>query len=213
MPIHDWTKVPAGKFHDFHGTWITTLKMALTRGVLPEGYVAETEQTAVDYKGEVVTLRSEAGKPPGMTSGVGISAVLHPPQTKIHSKSLEAAQAPPTRNIAIRDDYNDELVAVIEIVSPGNKDGRAKMDAFKDKCQDLIRNGIHILIVDLFPPGRFDPLGVHQLVWDSFGPADADLQPGCDRLLASYRAGIFPDAYVEPVSVGAEMKPMALFLT
>lgn len=29
MPIHDWTKVNAGIFHDFHHDWITMIKRAL----------------------------------------------------------------------------------------------------------------------------------------------------------------------------------------
>ena len=29
MPIHDWTRVPAGIFHDFHHGWIEEAKRAL----------------------------------------------------------------------------------------------------------------------------------------------------------------------------------------
>jgi hypothetical protein len=34
MPIHDWTRVDAGTFHDFHQAWITHLKETLNDGVL-----------------------------------------------------------------------------------------------------------------------------------------------------------------------------------
>ena len=40
MPTHDWTGVDAGIFHDFHHEWISTIKRALNRGVLPPGYYA-----------------------------------------------------------------------------------------------------------------------------------------------------------------------------
>jgi hypothetical protein len=37
MPVHDWTQVTAGTFHDFHKAWITELRNALNGGVLPGG--------------------------------------------------------------------------------------------------------------------------------------------------------------------------------
>jgi len=40
MPIHDWTRVPAGTCHFFHQRWISALADALNAGGLPEGYFA-----------------------------------------------------------------------------------------------------------------------------------------------------------------------------
>ena len=37
-------------------------------------------------------------------------------------------------------------------VSPGNKDSRAALRDFVEKTVDCLRKGIHVLIVDLFPP-------------------------------------------------------------
>ncbi len=48
MPIHDWTRVDAGIFHDFHTVWIGYLRTALNEGLLPEGYYALAEQHARD---------------------------------------------------------------------------------------------------------------------------------------------------------------------
>jgi hypothetical protein len=38
MPIHDWTRVEAGDFHDFHQCWVVEIRNALNRGLLPPGY-------------------------------------------------------------------------------------------------------------------------------------------------------------------------------
>ena len=46
MPIHDWTRVDAGIFHDFHHTWITEIKRVLNSGLLPPDYYALAEQIA-----------------------------------------------------------------------------------------------------------------------------------------------------------------------
>lgn len=43
MPVHDWSRVPAGVFHTFHQDWTVELYRALNRGVLPPGYAALTD--------------------------------------------------------------------------------------------------------------------------------------------------------------------------
>jgi hypothetical protein len=40
MPVHDWTAVEAGTFHDFHVTWVPEIKKVLNSGLLPQGYYA-----------------------------------------------------------------------------------------------------------------------------------------------------------------------------
>jgi len=59
MPVHAWTRVTAGTFHDFHTAWITELRNALNGGVLPEGYYALGEQRAGDVSPDVLTLHAE----------------------------------------------------------------------------------------------------------------------------------------------------------
>lgn len=46
MPIHDWTRVEAGIFHDFHQKWARAIKPALNSGLLPPDYYALLEQVA-----------------------------------------------------------------------------------------------------------------------------------------------------------------------
>ncbi len=42
MPIHNWTRVGPGVFHDFHNAWITEIRNALNGGVLPADYLEDT---------------------------------------------------------------------------------------------------------------------------------------------------------------------------
>ena len=44
MPVHDWTRVSGGTFHDFHYSWVLEIKRALKRGLLPKGYYVMAEQ-------------------------------------------------------------------------------------------------------------------------------------------------------------------------
>jgi hypothetical protein len=104
------------------------------------------------------------------------------------------------------------VIAVIEIVSPGSKASQAEFRAFVEKSADLLRQGVHLMVIDLFPPGRRDPQGVHKAIWDQFVEEDVEFPPGKSLTLASYDAG--PDfvAYVEFVGVGDLLPDMPLFL-
>jgi hypothetical protein len=104
------------------------------------------------------------------------------------------------------------IVAVIEIVSPGNKSSRAFLRDFVDKAVDFLRQGVHLLIVDLFPPTSRDPFGIHKAIWDEINEEDFELPPRKDRILASYETGREFAAYVEPVAVGDTLADMPLFL-
>src|SRR5438105_11136011 len=70
MPIHDWTRVIHGIFHDFHHEWISTIKRALNAGLLPPGFYALAEQIAGGLGPDVLTL--DAVRPrPEQTRGNG----------------------------------------------------------------------------------------------------------------------------------------------
>lgn len=56
MPIHDWTRVGANRFHHFHQSWTVALGNALNAGRLPAGYFAMVEQKAGGPEPDVITL-------------------------------------------------------------------------------------------------------------------------------------------------------------
>ena len=103
-------------------------------------------------------------------------------------------------------------VAVIEIVSPGNKSSRADLRAFVTKSVELIRQKVHLMVIDLFPPGLHDPQGIHKAIWDEIDDARFELPPGRTLTLAAYDAGPSPVAYVDCVAVGDILPDMPLFL-
>ncbi len=47
MPLHDWTRVDDGIFHDFYLAWIAEIRRSLNKGLLPDGFYALAEQVAV----------------------------------------------------------------------------------------------------------------------------------------------------------------------
>ncbi len=56
MPIHDWTRVRANRFHHFHQSWTANLAAALNSGRLPPGFVALAEQITGGPESDVVAL-------------------------------------------------------------------------------------------------------------------------------------------------------------
>jgi hypothetical protein len=104
-------------------------------------------------------------------------------------------------------------VAVLEVVSPANKDRPSNVRELVDKVVQLLENDIHALVIDLLPPSRYDPQGLHGAIWSYFDPAGYQPPAGEPLTLASYRwDGSEPEAYVEPVAVGRPLVDMPLFL-
>ncbi len=212
MPIHDWAPVPAGLFHHFHQQWAGSICNALNAKCLPKGFYALLEQNAAGVIPNVVTLQrmpraSERREPLG-----GIAVAEAPPKTRFVSQATdEDLYAAKADRIAIYNPLGD-VVSVIELVSPGNKSSRRALRSFVDKTLDFLRQGVHVLIVDLFPPGARDPQGIHKVIWDEVREEPFELPPDKPLTLAAYAAAIQKRAYVEPVGVGDPLPDMPIFL-
>lgn len=105
------------------------------------------------------------------------------------------------------------VVAIIELVSPGNKSSRQAIRSFVEKAADILTQGIHLVIVDLFPQTPRDPQGIHKAIWDEFGDMPFDFLPDKPLTVASYIGGDSPTAYVESVGIGDLIPSIPLFLT
>jgi hypothetical protein len=85
--------------------------------------------------------------------------------------------------------------------------------SFVHKAIETIRAGIHLLIIDLFPPGPRDPQGIHPPTWDEFMEDDFALPAGQPLTLVSYVGCPGPEPFIEPTAVGAALAEMPLFLS
>jgi hypothetical protein len=211
MPIHDWTRVDAGLFHDFHQRWTAALSNALNEGGLPPDYFALVEQRIQGPIPDVLTLKLSPGRaePPSEEGGISVATVS--PRTRLVRRSDRSLYADKANRITVRHRHGD-VVAVIEIVSPGNKGGKADFQKFVQKSAELIQHGIHLLVIDLFPPGPRDPQGIHKAIWDEFEEEELEQVPGKPLTLVSYDAGPLRVAYVEMVGVGDVLPDMPIFL-
>jgi hypothetical protein len=209
MPIHDWSRIPSGLFHHFHQDWSIEITRTLNRGRLPKGLAALVEQRAGPKEADVLTI--EEYPPQYSRDTEGALKTMPRPAARIIRRTTKQIYATRANRIVIRH-HLGRIVAVIEIVSPGNKDSRAALRDFVDKTIDFLRKGIHVLIVDLFPPSQLDPFGMHKVIWDEILLEDFALPEGKERVLASYDARAEKVAYVETLGVGDELPDMPLML-
>ena len=113
MPIHDWTRVNAGIFHDFHHDWITEIARSLNRGLLPADYYALPEQIAGDFGPDVLTLsRTPVSPEPGGLDG-GIALEIAPPKVHLRMRSEAGRYAAKAKAVVIRHVSNHRIVAMI----------------------------------------------------------------------------------------------------
>jgi Protein of unknown function (DUF4058) len=211
MPVHDWTRVDAGLFHSFHQHWIPALCAALNTGGLPPDYFALAEQSIRGPIPDALTLRLAPGKGPSSGLAPAVNTATAPPRARVVRSTEVSVYARKADRVTVRHRHG-QIVAVVEIVSPGNKGSNSELRAFVQKTADLIQQGVHVLVVDLFPPTRRDPQGLHKAIWDEFEDEDFALPADKPLTLASYSAGPIKTAYVESVAVGDVLPDMPLFL-
>jgi len=213
MPIHDWTRVNPGTFHDFHGSWITHIKESLNEGLLPAGYYAMAEQHFDQMVADVLTLHvgDQEDSPSSFGDPRAVAVAEAPPRIR-HKMVAQAGSLHLRRTITVRRASNHRVVALIEIVFPANKDRVASLEQFVDKVWSALKLGVHVLVVDLFPPSTSDPNGLHGEIWKAYDSEPYTLSPEQPLTLVSYTGRRLPDAYIEPVAVGDMLVDMPLFL-
>jgi hypothetical protein len=186
MP-EDLTRVDPCIFHDFHLSWVATLHHAFNTGGLPSGFYALAEQHGNRPLAEVLALNASV-EASGLTNR--------------------------RRSVAIRHISNHRLVALIEIVSPANKDRAESVDEFVAKSVSALRVGVNLLVVDLFPPSPHGPYGVNGTIRQRLEDSDEpyDLPADEPLTLAGYAAGLRVEAFLEHVAFGTALPDMPLFL-
>jgi hypothetical protein len=149
------------------------------------------------------------------STGGAIAVAERPPKVRLTVTCEAELTAQRQRTLVIRHSSGDRIIALLEIVSPGNKDRKFSLDRFVDKAVSALRQNYHLLIVDLFPPGSHDPKGIHGAIWAAVDGVEADnysQPPDGPLTLAAYEAKPAPTAFVESVQVGSVLPEMPLFV-
>ena len=215
MPVHDWTRVEAGVFHSFHSAWITHLMGCLNGGLLPDGYYALAEQHASKRIADILTL--QVSEPVASLTASprdrGVAVADAPPKADLKLVAdANTAYRTQRRTLTIRHVSGHRVVALLEIVSPSNIDRASSVQEFADKIDSALEAGLHVLAVDLFPPGRHDPQGMHGAIWARYTSEEHQVPSARPLTLSSYVGFPVVEAYVMHLAVGVEIPEMPLFI-
>ncbi len=208
MPIHNWKGVPHAYFHAHHHAWISELLRTLNSGLLGEDFYAVVERNFETVGPDILALQKHGNQ----GGGTATRAVQPRPQLVFRTNAEFYRKKKSV--LAVKHVSEDRTVAILEIVSAGNKGGRRPFQQFLDKCIDLIDSGIHLSLVDLHPRTARDPDGIHNAIWGEMSN-DAICESPADKPLTLVSYEVAYDgtaAYVEPVGVGMDLPPMPLFL-
>ncbi len=156
MPVLDHFRPPLSlerHWHAFHAGWASTLAGRLNEAVLPSGYFAEEHvQLGPRVEIDLATYEEAASASVPRTRQSGGTRVAE-------AKKAWAPPAPAWTlpgifpdTIEVRvfsSEEGPQLVGVVELISPSNKDRPAHRQAFALKCAAYLQQGISLAIVDI----------------------------------------------------------------
>ena len=208
MPMHDWRIIESGLYHDFHGSWLFAIRDILNSGLLGDEYYALAEQVTSEFKPDVVALTKRERS---STQAPGSS-----PTVALLDQGRMTKQLRKRNRLSIRHVSHDRVVAVIELVSPGNKDDKKACADFIRKAFDLLAMRINFLYIDPFAPTNQDPNGLHARIWKKLLPKKTAHHATADQPLMSVSYGCLDhdeiQAAIERFAVGDKLPAMPLHL-
>jgi hypothetical protein len=162
MPLHDHFHRPLAEIHDwesFHSQWGSCIAADLNHR-LPKRFLASAPQHLGPFVSADVAerelLTTDADEPlngtPGKSTengGVAVAiekAVYSPPVTTLSMPM----SFPEEYRVEVRDTLRaSRILAVIELVSPGNKDDNESREAFAGKCLSYLAKGMGLVVIDI----------------------------------------------------------------
>lgn len=220
MPLRDHFHPPVSRqvsWEEIHGQWPAVIVQQL-RKQLPPGFAAgpkvhRGERIDPDHVAyELDSSRSDFSK----ESGGGVATAAW---TATEPSLAVETDIPDDDEYEVRI-YDAErertLVAVIELVSPANKDRREKRNAFVGKCAALLRAGVSVSIVDVVTTRQFN---LYAELLDFIGQSDPSLgaePPGVYAASCRWRVGerrARLETWSHVLAVGRTLPTLPLWLT
>ena len=224
MPLRDHFRLPVWKkasWEGFHGGWPMCIIFRLNP-LLPEEFTAEPRaHLGSYYEIDVSAYEEDEPKKSWLASASEPGGVA----------TATVTSAPPEPTLVIDADLADhydyevlvydqsrarQLVAAIEIVSPGNKDRPESRRAFATKCAALLQQGVCVSIVDLVTTRNFNLYAELLAFIDRSDPAFAPSPPPIYAVTCRARMiGQAPklEAWAYPMAVGMPLPQLPIWLS
>lgn len=190
MPLLDHFRPPIGRrlpWRTLHAGWLAELAIRLNK-TLPPGFVAlESVQVGGRFELDIGTYeeddRDASASPNGPTGGVAVAPAVWTPPAAVGSFPVVF---PDSFELRVYDsDTSGTLVALIELVSPSNKDRKTERQAFAAKCAAYLGAGASVVVMDAVTTRRAN---LHnEIVRLLDAPPSLELAPDTQQYAAAYR--------------------------
>jgi hypothetical protein len=166
MPLLDHFREPvpiARKWESFHSYFAVAIGAYLNR-TFPDRFLAAVQMhPGSGVEADVAEFDIGPAVPVnGPVGGVGLLTYAPPAATGEFSIAF-----PDDFEVPVLDSQRENrLVAVVELVSEGNKDRPEKRQAFAAKCATYLHRGIGVVVFDPIYPRRFN---LHNTLIDALG--------------------------------------------
>jgi len=136
---------PQRAWESFHSRWANSIADELHR-VLPQRYFAEVHaHLGGQVEADVAEFEGPAAAGNGAAGGVAVQTWAPPAAAMVMPAAF-----PDDLEVQVRDQTDDaRLVAVVELVSPRNKDRDDSRRAFAAKCAAYLQRGVGLVVIDI----------------------------------------------------------------
>ena len=155
MPVHDWSRVEHGIFHDFHQAWTIGIRNGLNGGALAGRLLCASRASGCRSgpgRSDVAALVTERERPAAVDWQWPMRR--HAPRTSCRRKPNLTPRGP------IASSSNTGSATSLPSSKSfrlATKSSHHALKSFVEKAYDLLQQGIHLLIIDLLPPTPRDP--------------------------------------------------------
>jgi hypothetical protein len=161
MPLRDHFRPPwSERYHweGFHSAWVNTIVRSLNTTVLPDAYRAEPQvHLGARIEADVATWESPSGDRDAPASSDGDAAPASwSPAAHVETAVVDLDDLDVYEVRIVEDRGDARLAAVLELVSPANKDRPEHRAAFTAKCIAYLRRRVSVIVVDVVTERRAD---------------------------------------------------------
>lgn len=219
MPLHDHFHAPRieeAPWEAFHSAWINTIVRHLNGSLLPRRYRAFPQIHLGPFvETDLATFeRVSESQPdaPAPTNG-GAAACWSPPEA-LQTLDLELPAQDVFEVRVVDEQAGKRLVAVIELVSPGNKDRPDQRQAFIAKSASYLQEQVSLIVVDVVTSRHAN---LHRDLLEMFAFFDSTLETS-DLYAVAYRNRKIGskwrlDIWRAALTIGTPMPTLPLWLT
>jgi hypothetical protein len=216
MPLLDHSHRPLHPLHpweSFHAAWADAIMGQLNQLLPPRYFAAIHVHLGNRVEADVAEFEQPQATEPGNGAAGGVATATWAPPTVT---TTLAAVFPDSIEVQVFDTRDGAvLVAVVELVSPSNKDRVEARPAFAAKCSAYLQRGVGVVVVDIVTNRQADLYA--DLVSLLRQPEAAGYLAGAPLHAAAYRPVRRQetnqiDVWLRPLAVGEPLPVLPLAL-